>query len=69
VTIPTIVLLNDIQGLKSAGIEYPNTVDGWRWLYRCRRERGLDKAFKKLGARVVVDVPKYLELIRKSTAR
>lgn len=35
-TIPTIVPLTDIDRLRAAGIEYPSTVDAWRWLYRCR---------------------------------
>jgi hypothetical protein len=59
-----LIPLNSISELQAAGISYPKTVDGWRWLYRCRHERGLDGAFVKTGRRILVDIPRYLELIR-----
>lgn len=67
-TTPTIVPLTDIDRLRAAGIEYPGTLDAWRWLYRCRRERGMQDAFLRQGRRVLVDVPRYIELARESTA-
>lgn len=61
---PALVALTDLDGLAAAGIRYPSTVDGWRWLYRCRHERGLDRAFRRLGRRIVVDVAAYLAALR-----
>ncbi len=60
----TLVPLVDLDGLRAAGIHYPKTVDGWRWAYRTRHERGLDNAFKRQGRRIVVDVPAYIEAVR-----
>ncbi len=59
---PRLVPLNDIEGLREGGVGYPESIDGWRWLYRCRHERGLASAFVKLGRRVLVDVPTFIEL-------
>jgi hypothetical protein len=59
-----LVPITDIEAFRASGIAYPKTIDGWRWLYRCRHERGLDGAFVKAGRRVLVDIPRYLELIR-----
>jgi hypothetical protein len=61
---PTLVPLTDINSLSAAGIEYPKTVDGWRWLYRVRAERGMERAFRRVGRRVLVDVPAYLAAVR-----
>ena len=61
---PVVIPLNSISELHAAGISYPKTVDGWRWLYRRRHERGLEEAFIKAGRRILVDVPRYIELIR-----
>lgn len=68
-TAPTIVPLNEMPARKmETGIEYPDTVDAWRWLYRQRHERGMADAFLRQGRRVLVDVPRYLELARKQSA-
>ena len=64
----TLVLMTDLDALRAAGVVYPKTVDGWRWLYRIRHERGLDRAFCRVGRRVLVDVPAYLTAIRANTA-
>ena len=62
---PAILIpMTDAESLRAAGIVYPRTIDAWRWLYRCRSERGLDRAFVKVGSRVLVDVPAYLEALR-----
>jgi hypothetical protein len=64
-TIPSVLIpLSSIAELHAAGISYPKTVDAWRWLYRCRVERGLDRAFVRIGRRILVDVPKFVELAR-----
>lgn len=65
-TTPTLVPLTDVAALRAAGIHYPDTVDAWRWLYRCRHDRGLDRAFRRIGRRVLVDVPAYLDAVRSS---
>jgi hypothetical protein len=59
-----LVPLNDVDALCAAGIAYPATVHGWRWLFRHREQRGLSNAFKRVGKRILVDVPTYTRLIR-----
>lgn len=68
VTTPTFVALTDLVNLRAAGIAYPSTIHGWRWLYRHRHERGLDDAFRRVGRRIVVDPERYRELVRASSA-
>lgn len=63
-TTPVLIPLTDLAALNAAGIAYPQTIDGWRWLYRMRRERGLDSAFRRVGCRVLVDAPAYLSAVR-----
>lgn len=60
---PTIVPLTNIDALRRL-VGYPETVDAWRWAYRRRHERGLDGAFIRQGRRILVDVPRYLDLVR-----
>lgn len=54
----------DTESLSQAGIGYPNTIHAWRWLYRHRQERGFTKAFRRIGRRILVDVPTYLKTVR-----
>ena len=68
VVAPTVVPITNIEALRRAGIEYPATVDAWRWAYRRRHENGLADAIKKKNGRIVVDVPAYLEAIRSAPA-
>ncbi len=63
-TTPVLIPLTDLVALKAAGIIYPKTIDGWRWLFRKRYERGLDRAFHRVGRRVLVDAPAYLAAVR-----
>lgn len=67
-TTATFVALTDLANLRAAGIAYPSTIHGWRWLYRHRHERGLDDAFRRVGRRIVVDPERYRELVRASPA-
>jgi len=67
-TAPTIIPITKTEDIRAAGVDYPTTVDGWRWLYRKRSERGLEQVFKRVGRRVLLDVPAYLEAVRKSSA-
>lgn len=64
---PIFIALTDLPSLRAAGIAYPSTIHGWRWLFRHRRERGLQDAFRRIGRRIVVDPQKYKELIRESS--
>ena len=66
-TVPTFVALTDLTNLRAAGIAYPSTVHGWRWLFRHRHERGLGDAFRRIGRRIVVDPQRYRELVRASS--
>jgi len=66
VTTPVFVALTDLTNLRAAGITYPSTLHGWRWLFRHRHERGLDDAFRRIGRRIVVDPQRYRELVRDS---
>lgn len=63
-TTPILLPITDIAALRAAGIHYPATVDAMRWLHRHRAERGLSHAFKRVGRRVLVDVPAFLAAIR-----
>lgn len=60
----SLIPIIDRERLIAAGIVYPDTIDSWRWLYRKRHERGLDDAFCRVGRRILVDVPVFLELVR-----
>lgn len=60
----TLIPLTDIEALHEAGVKYPATVDGLRWLYRIRAQRGMERAFRRVGRRVLIDVPAYLAAIR-----
>jgi transposase-like protein len=67
-SIPRLVALADTEGLRAAGITYPETLHAWRWLYRHRHERGLADAFRRIGRRIVVDPERYVELVRQRAA-
>ena len=63
-----LVPLTRLDLIRAAGAHYPETVDGWRWAYRQRHERGIAGAFVRQGRRVLVDVSAYLELVRRRSA-
>ena len=63
---PIFIALTDLSNLRAAGIAYPSTIPGWRWLFRHRHERGLQDAFRRIGRRIVVDPQRYKELVRES---
>ena len=65
---PTIVPMTDLDALRAAGINYPASIHSWRWLYRCRHERGIADAFIRSGRRVLVNVPRYIELAQQQVA-
>jgi hypothetical protein len=61
---PLLIPITDLAAMREAGIVYPSTVDGFRWLFRKRYERGLDNAFRRVGRRILLDTERYVELIR-----
>ena len=63
-----LVAMSDTDTLKAAGIRYPTTKCGWQWLYRRRHERGVADAFIRSGRRILVHVPRYIELACGSAA-
>jgi hypothetical protein len=58
------IATNRAPNWPSLGIGHPTTEHGWRWLYRTRKEKGLEDAFVRVGRNILVDVPRYLELVR-----
>jgi hypothetical protein len=60
--------ITDLEALKALGISYPSTVDGWRWAWRHRAERGLERAFVRQGRRVLVVPDLYIAAVRERTA-
>lgn len=50
-------------------VGYPESEHAWRWLYRRRKERGLEQAFIRVGRRILVDVPAYVAALRKQACR
>ena len=61
-----LVLMTDDRALREAGVHYPVTAESWRWLFRTRRERGVEEAFMRVGRRILVDTDRLLELMRQS---
>jgi hypothetical protein len=64
---PAFVLITDLAGMREAGITYPSTVAGFRWLFRQRHQRGLDDAFRRVGRRILLDTARNIELVRKAS--
>ena len=62
-TIQGPIPINNPEATQAAGIAYPATENGWRWLYRCRGERGLDHCFLIIGRRILVDPQAYLDAL------
>lgn len=56
--------ITDLEALRERGITYPSTVDGWRWAWRHRQERGLQDAFVRVGRRVCVLPDRYVIAVR-----
>lgn len=59
-----LIPMNDLEALKAAGVLYPQTEHGWRWLYRRRAKKGFAGVFRRVGRRILVDVPAYVETVR-----
>jgi hypothetical protein len=61
--------ITNLEALRGAGIEYPNTVNSWRWIYRRRHESGLADSFRTVGRRVLVNPSRFLELTHDRAAK
>ncbi|MDA8248701.1 MAG: hypothetical protein M0Z28_05925 [Rhodospirillales bacterium] len=61
-----LIPMTDGPALAAARVHYPSTLESWRWLYRQRRERGVEEAFVRVGRRILVDTDRLLELMRQS---
>jgi len=64
---PQQIPLTDYKRFEPAGLPW-KTVNQARWAFRRRHENGLAGAFKRIGKRVTVDVPKFHELVSKNNA-
>jgi hypothetical protein len=58
-----LIPLTDAEKMQAAGLPFEST-DSARWCHRHAAERGLAKAFVRLGRRVYVDPAKFHELVR-----
>jgi hypothetical protein len=63
-----LIPMSDLAALKAAGVLYPQTEHGWRWLFRRRHERGFAESFHRVGRHILVNVPRYLEAVRAQSA-
>ena len=61
-----LIPMTDGPALAAARVHYPSTLESWRWLYRQRRERGVEEAFVRVGRRILVDTDRLLDLMRQS---
>lgn len=59
-----LIPMTDGPALAAARVHYPSTLESWRWLYRQRRERGVEEAFVRVGRRILVDTDRLLDLMR-----
>lgn len=46
------------------GHSYPNTTDQWRALFRRRKELKLERAFIRIGSRILVDEARFIAATR-----
>jgi hypothetical protein len=58
-----LIPLTDVPMMLAAGLPF-DTEDAARWCFRKADERGLRKAFVRIGRRVYVDPAKFHELAR-----
>jgi len=56
------------EEFRAQGVVHPDSIGGWRWLFRNRAHNGLDRAFVRVGRRILVDVPAYLAALRAKRA-
>ncbi len=59
---PKLIRINEETEFKPCGLPFRN-INAARWCYRHRHMHGLQAAFKKVGAQVWIDVPKFHALV------
>jgi hypothetical protein len=59
-----LIPMHETDDLRKAGVHYPATPESWRWLFRTRRERGVEEAFVRVGRRILVDTEVLLDRMR-----
>jgi hypothetical protein len=64
---PKLIPITDPEVMQANGLPFP-TVDSARWAFRHRDQNGLAPAFKRLGSRILIDVPKFHQLMDAQTA-
>jgi hypothetical protein len=64
---PKLIEITDPAEMLAEGLPF-KTVDSARWAFRHRDQNGLAPAFKRLGGRILIDVPKFHELMSAQTA-
>ncbi len=64
---PRLIEITDPAEMLAAGLPF-KTVDKARWAFRHRDKNGLAPAFKRIGARILIDVPKFHELMSAQAA-
>jgi len=55
-----------VPKLQECGIHYPGSLHSARWMYRQRHENGFAAAFCEVNGRILVNVPKYVEIATRS---
>lgn len=63
---PQLIPLNKPEQFKPAGLPF-GTEHQARWAERQSKQNGLEGAFVRIGRRVFIDVPKFHELVSKSS--
>jgi len=58
-----LIPLTDAEKMQAAGLPF-TTTDSARWCHRQAAERGLAKAFVRIGRRIYVDPELFHELVR-----
>jgi hypothetical protein len=69
VTNPNLISLNDVQSARAAGLTFVRSAHQLRWLLRTAPEKGLARAFVRLGRRVFLDPAAFHELSRRPQLR
>jgi hypothetical protein len=64
---PKLIEITDPAKMLAEGLPF-STVDKARWAFRHRDKNGLAPAFKRIGTRILIDVPKFHELMSAQTA-
>ncbi len=56
-----------VDDMRAAGLPF-KTIDAARWAFRHRHQTGLAPAFKRLGTKILIDVPEFHRLMSERIA-